>query len=102
MHDKYDDSCIWRTLKRDGLKQLSADIEDDLTVAAVVFEIHPLLVALMAISKLVELFDCNCLTFRSFTQSFNTNTLMERLTQNILICFAHVERKSIRLASSKV
>jgi len=47
----------------------------------------------MDFSKLVEVFDQNCVTFVSVTQSFNTTTSMGRLTLNILLSFAQFERE---------
>jgi site-specific DNA recombinase len=47
----------------------------------------------MDFSKLVEVFDRNGVTFVSVTQSFNTTTSMGRLTLNILLSFAQLERE---------
>ena len=49
----------------------------------------------MDFAKLVEVFDRNSVTFVSVTQSFNTTTLMGRLTLNILLSFAQFEREVI-------
>ncbi len=59
----------------------------------VIYKIDRLSRSLMDISKLVEVFDRNGVTFVSVTQSFNTTTSMGRLTLNILLSFAQFERE---------
>jgi hypothetical protein len=49
----------------------------------------------MDISKLVDVFERNNVTFVSITQSFNKTTSMGRLTLNILLSFAQFEREVI-------
>lgn len=51
--------------------------------------------ALTDFSRLVELFEANCVTFVSITRSFNTTTSIGRLTLNILLSFAQFEREVI-------
>jgi DNA invertase Pin-like site-specific DNA recombinase len=94
VRDQYDDGGIsGGTLERPALKQLLADIEDGLVDVVVVYKIDRLSRSLMDFSKLVEVFDRNCVTFVSVTQSFNTTTSMGRLTLNILLSFAQFERE---------
>jgi site-specific DNA recombinase len=61
--------------------------------AVVAYKIDRLSRSLMDFSKLVEVFDRNGVTFVSVTQSFNTTTSMGRLTLNILLSFAQLERE---------
>jgi len=49
----------------------------------------------MDFAKLVDVFGRNNVTFVSVTQSFNTTTSMGRLTLNILLSFAQLEREVI-------
>src|SRR5688572_31244337 len=49
----------------------------------------------MDFAKLVEAFEKHQVTFVSVTQQFNTTTSMGRLTLNILLSFAQVEREVI-------
>jgi site-specific DNA recombinase len=94
VRDQYDDGGIsGGTLERPGLKRLLTDIEDGLVDVVVVYKIDRLSRSLMDFSKLVEVFDQNCVTFVSVTQSFNTTTSMGRLTLNILLSFAQFERE---------
>ncbi len=94
VRDQYDDGGIsGGTLERPGLKRLPADIEDGLVDVIVCYKIDRLSRSLMEFSKLVEVFDRNCVTFVLVTQSFNTTTSMGRLTLNILLSFAQFERE---------
>jgi hypothetical protein len=61
----------------------------------VVYKIDRLSRSLMDFSKLVETFEAHGVTFVSITQSFNTTTSMGRLTLNILLSFAQLEREVI-------
>lgn len=49
----------------------------------------------MDFSRLVDLLDRHKVTFVSVTQSFNTTTSMGRLTLNILLSFAQLERELV-------
>jgi resolvase-like protein len=44
-------------------------------------------------AKLVELFDARAVSFVSVTQRFNTTSSMGRLTLNVLLSFAQLERE---------
>ncbi len=83
------------TLERPALQRLLADIEAGLVDVVVVYKIDRLSRSLMDFAKLVDVFDCNDVTFVSVTQSFNTTTSMGRLTLNILLSFAQFEREVI-------
>jgi DNA invertase Pin-like site-specific DNA recombinase len=94
--DRYDDGGFsGGTLERPALQRLIADIEADRVDVVVVYKIDRLSRSLMDFAKLVEVFDCNNVTFVSVTQSFNTTTSMGRLTLNILLSFAQFEREVI-------
>ena len=96
VRDQYDDGGISSgTLERPGLQRLLEDIEDGLVDVVVVYKIDRLSRSLADFAKLVEGFDRNGVTFVSVTQSFNTTTSMGRLTLNILLSFAQVEREVI-------
>jgi site-specific DNA recombinase len=58
----------------------------------VVYKVDRLTRSLADFAKLIELFDQHEVSFVSVTQSFNTITLMGRLTLNVLLSFAQFER----------
>jgi site-specific DNA recombinase len=94
VRDQYDDGGVsGGTLERPGLKRLMQDVDDGLVDVIVVYKIDRLSRSLADFAKLVEVFDRNCVTFVSVTQSFNTTTSMGRLTLNILLSFAQFERE---------
>ena len=94
VRDQYDDGGVsGGTLERPGLKRLMQDVDDGLVDVIVVYKIDRLSRSLADFAKLVEVFDCNGVTFVSVTQSFNTTTSMGRLTLNILLSFAQFERE---------
>jgi site-specific DNA recombinase len=94
VRDQYDDGGVsGGTLERPGLKRLMADIDDGLVDVVVVYKIDRPSRSLADFAKLVEVFDRNGVTFVSVTQSFNTTTSMGRLTLNILLSFAQLERE---------
>ena len=96
VRNPYDDGGFsGGTLDRPALKQLIADVEEGLVDVVVVYKVDRLSRSLMDFSKLVEVFDRAGVTFVSVTQSFNTTTSMGRLTLNILLSFAQVEREVI-------
>jgi site-specific DNA recombinase len=94
--DHYDDGGFsGGTLERPALQRLIADIEGGRVDVVVVYKIDRLSRSLMDFAKLVEVFDRHNVTFVSVTQSFNTTTSMGRLTLNILLSFAQLEREVI-------
>src|SRR5207244_12283725 len=79
--DRYDDGGIsGATLERPALQRLLRDVETGLVDVVVVYKIDRLSRSLTDFSKLVEVFAANRVTFVSVTESFNTTTLMARLT----------------------
>ena len=96
VRDRYDDGGVsGGTLERPALKRLVADIEDGFVNCMIIYKIDRLSRSLMDFSKLVDVFDTNQVTFVSVTQSFNTTNSMGRLTLNILLSFAQLEREVI-------
>ena len=96
IRERYDDGGFsGGTLERPALRHLLADIEAGLVDVVVVYKIDRLSRSLMDFAKLVEVLDRNNVTFVSVTQSFNTTTIMGRLTLNILLSFAQFEREVI-------
>lgn len=94
--DRYDDGGIsGGTLERPALKRLLADIELGRVDVVMVYKIDRLSRSLMDFAKLVEVFERRTVTFVSVTQSFNTTTLMGRLTFATLLSFAQFEREVI-------
>jgi site-specific DNA recombinase len=94
--DRYDDGGFsGGTLERPALKRLLADIEAGRVDVVVVYKIDRLSRSLMDLTRLVEVFDRQNVTFVSVTQSFNTTTSMGRLTLNVLLSFAQFEREVI-------
>jgi DNA invertase Pin-like site-specific DNA recombinase len=94
LRDAYDDGGFsGGTLNRPGVQRLLEDVQEGLIDVIVVYKIDRLSRSLADFSKLVELFDEHKVTFVSVTQSFNTTTSMGRLTLNILLSFAQIERE---------
>jgi site-specific DNA recombinase len=92
--DRYDDGGYsGGNLERPALKRLMEDIEARRIDIVVVYKIDRLTRALIDFAKLIELFDCNAVTFVSVTQAFNTVTSMGRLMLNVLLSFAQFERE---------
>ena len=83
------------TLEGPSLRRLLADIECGLIDVVVVYKIDRLSRALMNFVKLVEIFDVNNVPFLPVPQSFNATTSMARLTQDILLSFAQLDREVI-------
>ena len=96
VQDRYDDGGFsGGTLERPALRRLLADIEEGRVDVVVVYKIDRLSRSLMDFARLVEVFDAHAVTFVSVTQSFNTTTSMGRLTLNVLLSFAQLEREVI-------
>jgi site-specific DNA recombinase len=92
--DRYDDGGYsGGTLERRALKRLMENIEARRVDIVVVYKIDRLTRALIDFAKLIEVFDCNAVTFVSVTQAFNTTTSMGRLMLNVLLSFAQFERE---------
>ena len=58
-----------------------------------VYKVDRLTRSLADFAKLVELFDAHGVSFVWVTQQFNTTTSMGRLTLNVLLSFAQLERE---------
>lgn len=91
---RYDDGGIsGGTLERPALQRLLADIDAGQVQMVVVYKIDRLTRSLADFAKLVERFDAAGCSFVSVTQAFNTASFMGRLTLNVLLSFAQVERE---------
>jgi site-specific DNA recombinase len=92
--DRYDDAGIsGGTLERPGLERLLADIEAGRIDVVVVYKIDRLSRSLTDFARLVDVVEQHGVTFVSITQQFNTTTSMGRLTLNILLRLAQLERE---------
>src|ERR1700687_51482 len=79
--------------ERPALKRLLADIQSHLIDVVVVYKVDRLTRSLADFAKIVEIFDAADVSFVSVTQQFNTTTSMGRLTLNVLLSFAQLERE---------
>jgi site-specific DNA recombinase len=75
------------------LQRLLDDIRARKIDVIVVDKVDRLTRSLADFAKLVELFDAHGVSFVSVTQEFNTTTSMGRLTLNVLLSFAQLERE---------
>jgi site-specific DNA recombinase len=76
-----------------ALKRMLADIEAGRIEVVVVYKVDRLTRSLADFAKIVEVLDAHDLSFVSATQVFNTTTSMGRLTLNMLLSFAQIERE---------
>lgn len=91
---RYDDGGLsGGTLERPALMRLLADIEAGKIDRIVVYKIDRLTRSLSDFAKIVDQLDAVEASFVSVTQSFNTATSMGRLTLNMLLSFAQLERE---------
>lgn len=94
LRDRYDDGGIsGGTLERPKVQRLLADIDAEKVDRVVVYKVDRLTRSPADFAKLVDRFDRAGASFVSVTQSFNTATLMGRLTLNVLLSFAQFERE---------
>ena len=92
--DRYDDGGIsGGTMERPGLQRLLADIDRGTVDQIFVYKIDRLTRSLADFAKMVDRLDAGGTSFVSVTQSFNTATSMGRLTLNMLLSFAQLERE---------
>jgi len=92
--DDYDDPAFsGGNMERPALKRLMADIEAGKIDVIVIYKIDRLTRSLADFSKMVEVFERQCVSFVSVTQQFNTTTSMGRLMLNVLLSFAQFERE---------
>src|SRR6267143_383320 len=104
----YDDGGFsGATMDRPALQQLLADLTAGQVDTIVVYKIDRLTRSLADFAKIVEILDARGASFVSVTQQFNTTTSMGRLTLNVLLSFAQLEREVIgerirdKIAASK-
>jgi site-specific DNA recombinase len=94
IRDHYDDGGYsGASMERPALKTLLGDVEARRIDVVVVYKVDRLTRSLADFAKLVEMFDKHDVSFVSVTQSFNTTTSMGRLTLNVLLSFAQLERE---------
>jgi hypothetical protein len=80
-------------MERPALQNLLDRVRERRIDVIVVYKVDRLTRSLAAFAKLVEAFDGHGVAFVSVTQSFNTTTIMGRLTLNVLLSFAQFERE---------
>jgi site-specific DNA recombinase len=80
-------------IERPALQLLLADIRSGKVDVVVVYKIDRLTRSMADFAKIVEIFDAKGVSFVSVTQQFNTTTSMGRLTLNVLLSFAQLERE---------
>ncbi|MEO1773994.1 MAG: recombinase family protein [Pseudomonadota bacterium] len=91
---RYDDGGVsGGTMERPALKRLLADIDGGRIEMVVVYKIDRLTRSLADFARLVDRFDASGCSFVSVTQAFNTATSTGRLTLNVLLFFAQLERE---------
>src|SRR5690242_5881997 len=91
---RYDDGGYsGGSIERPALQRLLADFRARKVDIVVVYKVDRLTRSLADFAKLVELFDAHGVSFVSVTQQFNTTTSMGRLTLNVLLSFAQLERE---------
>ncbi len=83
------------SMERPGLQQLLADIRAGQVDTVVVYKADRLTGSLTDFARMVEVFDAKGVSFVAVTQQFNTTTSMGRLTLNVLLSFAQIEREVI-------
>src|SRR5260370_601431 len=91
----YDDGGLsGATMGRPALQQLLADIQAGKIDTVVTYKVDRLTRSLADFAKIVEIFDAKGVSFVSVTQQFNTTTSMGRLTLNVLLSFAQLDREA--------
>src|SRR6266403_6379601 len=94
IRSRYDDGGYsGGSTDRPDLQRLLDDIRARKIDVIVVYKVDRLTRSLADFAKLVELFDAQGVSFVSVTQQFNTTTSMGRLTLNVLLSFAQLERE---------
>src|SRR4249920_3727036 len=108
VHHRFDDGAFsGASLDRPALQKLLTEVRAGQVDVIVVYKVDRLTRSLADFAKLVELFDEHSVSFVSVTQSFNTTSSMGRLTLNVLLSFAQLEREVIgervraKIAASK-
>ena len=91
---RYDDGGFsGGNMDRPALQRLLADIREGRIDIIVVYKVDRLTRSLADFARLVEIFDGQGASFVSVTQQFNTTSSMGRLTLNVLLSFAQLERE---------
>jgi site-specific DNA recombinase len=91
---RYDDGGYsGASLDRPALQALLEEVRKRQIDVIVVYKVDRLTRSLADFAKLIELLDAHGVSFISITQSFNTTTSMGRLTLNMLLSFAQLERE---------
>ena len=96
----YTDAAIsGGTMDRPALKQMLDDISKGLINTVVVYKVDRLSRSILDFHNMMKYFDKYNCNFVSITQAFDTSTSMGKLTLNMLLSFAQVERE---VASERV
>ena len=94
LNDRFDDGGIsGATIEHPALQRLLAEIRAGRVDVVVVYKIDRLTRSLTDFARIIEVFDECLVSFVSVTQSFNTTSSMGRLTLNVLLSFAQLERE---------
>jgi len=108
IRNRYDDGAFsGASLDRPALQSPLDEVRAGKIESIVVYKVDRLTRSLADFAKLVESFDQHSVSFVSVTQSFNTTNSMGRLTLNVLLPFAQLEREVIgervhdKIAASK-
>ena len=83
------------SMERPALKRLLDDVRAGAVDVIVIYKIDRLTRSLADFARIVDVLDAAGASFVSVTQSFNTSTSMGRLTLNMLLSFAQLDRKSV-------
>src|SRR3984893_10159174 len=91
---RYDDGGFsGGTMERPALKRLLDHISTGKIATVIVYKVDRLTRSLADFAKIIEVFDAQKVSFVSVTQQFNTTTSIGRLTLNVLLSSAQVERE---------
>src|SRR6202049_4287610 len=90
---QYDDGGFTGgNIERPALQRLLEDIEAHRVDCVMVYKVDRLSRSLLDFARLMDRFDQRSVSFVSVTQQFNTTSSLGRLTLNILLSFAQLER----------
>jgi site-specific DNA recombinase len=94
--DHFDDGgYTGGNMDRPALKRLLAAVEARSVDCIVVYKVDRLRRSLLDFARIIEILDRNGGSFVAVTQQFNTTSSLGRLTLNILLSFAQLEREMI-------
>ena len=95
VHDRYDDGGFsGGNIERPALKRLMEDIQAGKIDCVIVYKVDRLSRSLLDFARVMETFDKFSVSFVSGTQHFNTTHSIVRLTLNILLSCAQLEREN--------